>query len=68
MDKGVYIALSGGIAKGHELELIANNLANANTAGFKKDSGTFNEYLTDLRRNDSVESLPREIILSLIHI
>lgn len=64
MDKGVYIALSGGIAKGHELELIANNLANANTVGFKKDSGTFNEYLTDLRRNDSVESLPREIISS----
>ena len=64
MDKGVYTALSGGIAKSHELELIANNLANANTPGFKKDSGTFNEYLTDLRRNDSVESLPREIISS----
>jgi len=64
MDKGVYTALSGGIAKSHELELIANNLANANTPGFKRDSGTFNEYLTDLRRNDSVESLPREIISS----
>jgi flagellar basal-body rod protein FlgF len=62
MDKGVYTALSGGIAKSHELELIANNLANANTPGFKKDNGTFNEYLTGLRRNDSVESLPREIM------
>ena len=41
MDKGIYTALSGGIAKGHEMELIANNLANVNTAGFKRDGGTF---------------------------
>lgn len=61
MDKGIYTALSGGIAKSHELELIANNLANANTPGFKKDEGTFNEYLTELRRQDSVEGLKREI-------
>jgi flagellar basal-body rod protein FlgF len=61
MDKGIYTALSGGIAKSHELELVANNLANANTPGFKKDEGTFNEYLTELRRQDSVEGLKREI-------
>ena len=61
MSKGIYTALSGGIAKSHELELIANNLANANTVGFKKDSGTFNEYLHELRKPDSVEGLPREI-------
>lgn len=62
MDKGIYTALSGGIAKQHELELIANNLANANTPGFKKDAGTFNEYLTELRRTDSVDGLQREIL------
>src|SRR4051812_41503482 len=61
MDKGIYTALSGGIAKSHELELIANNLANANTPGFKRDTGTFNEYLTEFRRNDSVEGVKREI-------
>ncbi len=60
MDKGIYTALSGGIAKSHEIELIANNLANANTPGFKRDSGTFNEYLTELRRPDTVEGLQRE--------
>lgn len=61
MDKGIYTALSGGIAKSHELDLIANNLANANTAGFKRDTGTFNEYLSELRHPDSVQSLGREI-------
>ncbi len=61
MDKGIYVALSGGLAKSHELELIANNLANANTPGFKKDTGTFNEYLTEVRRADTVEGLQREI-------
>ncbi|MBI1861450.1 MAG: flagellar basal-body rod protein FlgF [Deltaproteobacteria bacterium] len=61
MDKGIFTALSGGIAKGHELELVANNLANANTPGFRRDVGTFNEYMTELRRQDSVEGLQREI-------
>jgi flagellar basal-body rod protein FlgG len=61
MDKGIYTALSGGIAKAHELELLANNLANVNTPGFKRDTGTFNEYLTELRRPDSPEGLRRDI-------
>ncbi len=61
MDKGIYTALSGGIARAHEVELLANNLANVNTPGFKRDAGTFNEYLTGLRRNDSVEGLKREV-------
>jgi len=52
MDKGIYTALSGGIAKSHELDIIANNLANANTPGFKRDTGTFNEYLTEIRKPD----------------
>lgn len=60
MDKGIYTALSGGIAKAHEIEIIANNLANVNTPGFKRDTGTFHEYLTELRRPDSVGALSRE--------
>ena len=61
MDKGIYTALSGGLAKSREVELIANNLANATTPGFKRDTGTFNEYLTELRRHDSVDGVQREI-------
>lgn len=61
MDKGIYTALSGGIAKSHELEVVSNNLANINTPGFKRDAGTFNEYLRELRKPDTVEGLQREI-------
>lgn len=61
MDKGIYTALSGGLAKSREVELIANNLANATTPGFKRDTGTFNEYLTELRRNDTADGVNREI-------
>lgn len=61
MDKGIYVALSGGLAKVRELELVSNNLANANTPGFKRDQATFNEYLTELRKPDSVEGVKREI-------
>lgn len=66
MDKGIYTALSGGLAKARELELVANNLANANTPGFKRDTGTFSEYLTELRRPDSVDGLKREISAATI--
>jgi flagellar basal-body rod protein FlgG len=61
MDKGIYTALSGGLAKSHEIEVIANNLANANTPGFKRDSATFNEYLTEVRRPDLPSGVQREI-------
>lgn len=58
MSSGIYTSLSGGMAKSHEVELIANNLANANTPGFKRDTGTFNEYLTGQRRPDDRPILP----------
>jgi flagellar basal-body rod protein FlgG len=44
------------------VEVIANNLANATTPGFKRDTGTFNEYLTELRRGDSVEGVQQEVL------
>jgi len=61
MDKGIYTALSGTIAKSHEIELIANNLANASTPGFKRDTGTFHEYLPEIRKADQVGSLQSDI-------
>lgn len=45
MSKALWPAMSGAIARDHEVEVIANNLANANTAGFKKDQVNFKEYL-----------------------
>jgi flagellar basal-body rod protein FlgF len=45
MNKGMYIAASGMIAKQAQVDLIAQNLANSNTAGYKKDTMSFKDYL-----------------------
>ena len=41
MLKNIYSALSGAVAQERVLEMIANNMANMNTAGFKGDRVTF---------------------------
>jgi flagellar basal-body rod protein FlgF len=45
MYKGIYIAASGAILKQTELDVATQNIANANTAGYKKDTISFKEYL-----------------------
>ncbi len=37
MDRGIYAALSGGLSNDRLLEVIGNNLANANTVGYKAE-------------------------------
>jgi flagellar basal-body rod protein FlgG len=46
MYKGAYIALTGAIPKQAQMDIIAHNIANVNTSGFKKDRVAFKEYLT----------------------
>ena len=41
LNSGVYIPLSGALIQEKRLEVLANNLANINTTGFKKDRPTF---------------------------
>ena len=41
MSGGIYMAASGALAYEKRLQLISNNLANANTAGYKMDHGQF---------------------------
>lgn len=41
MDYGIYLAASGFLGQQKRLEIIANNLANANTAGYKADMPVF---------------------------
>lgn len=45
MNSGLYAALSGNLAAMRRLDVISNNLANANTAGFKKDRIAFESLL-----------------------
>ena len=49
--KGIYTALTGAIAQSKRLDTIANNIANANTTGFKANKQVFNEYLTDVEHD-----------------
>jgi flagellar basal-body rod protein FlgF len=59
MSKGIYSALSGAMAQGQQLDTIANNIANANTPGFKTDKNAFREYLTVLEKTPDVNTVPR---------
>ncbi|MDP6943443.1 MAG: flagellar basal body protein, partial [Myxococcota bacterium] len=51
MANGIYIATSGTVARLQEMEILAQNLANAKVAGFKRDQVTFEEVLKDDRGN-----------------
>jgi flagellar basal-body rod protein FlgF len=45
MENAGYIALSQQVALARQLEVIANNMANASTPAYKSESAQFNEYL-----------------------
>lgn len=57
--KGIFTALSGAMAQNQRLDTIANNIANANTASFKKDQQTFYEYLSAAEKSPDVIQVPR---------
>ncbi len=44
MSGSIYMAATGALAYEKQLQLLSNNLANVNTAGFKKDRGRFREF------------------------
>src|SRR3970040_627060 len=47
MNKGIYPALSGGVAYEKFLTIIANNVANINTSGYKADRPVFKVDVPD---------------------
>ncbi len=49
IENTAYVALSRQTALERELDVIANNLANVSTTGFKRQSMVFREYLTDIQ-------------------
>lgn len=57
--KGIYSAVSGAMAQSSRLDTIANNLANVNTNGFKKDRQVFSEYLSAYEKQDNHINVPR---------
>lgn len=59
--KGVYTALSGAIAQTTKLDTIANNIANVNTPGFKRDQQVFSEYLTANEKEPTTIPIPKDV-------
>ncbi|AGH94783.1 flagellar basal-body rod protein FlgF [Pseudobdellovibrio exovorus] len=57
--KGIFTALSGALAQTQKIDTIANNIANVNTTGFKRDQQTFGEYLTAFEKEPQVIQVPR---------
>ena len=60
MIRGFYTALSGMHAQERSLEAISNNLANANTVGYKNDTAIFKSFPEMLleRQNELITKLP----------
>lgn len=52
MENTSYIALSRQMGLWRQLEVVANNMANANTPGFKSEQMMFREHLMDTRSTD----------------
>lgn len=50
MADGIYTALTGAVAQQQTLDVIANNVANANTAGFRADRAAFSEFLAGAQK------------------
>jgi flagellar basal-body rod protein FlgF len=51
MENAALIGLSRQMAIGRELEVVANNIANLNTIGYKADGSVFEEYLSTTARH-----------------
>ena len=66
MQNALLVGLSRQVALGRELDVVANNIANINTAGYKADGSLFEEYLSSsarasgLARADSRVSFVRD--------
>lgn len=76
MSHDIYPSLSGAMATWQQVEIIANNLSNANTTGFKQTRASFENVMTDLRplgdgftrlRSEGVELTDGPIVQTGVH-
>lgn len=54
---GMWTSVSGAAAQAQAVETVANNLANVDTNGFKKDMPAFKEYLSSVEREHDRPSI-----------
>ncbi len=64
MNEGIYIAVSGALKQEKKMSVIANNLANVNSPGFKKDQIVFESLLPPFKdKNDLTFEKSRNVLL-----
>jgi flagellar basal-body rod protein FlgG len=56
---GLWTSAAGAAAQAQSIDIVANNLANVDTLGFKKDAPTFKEYLSVVERDHDGGDIPR---------
>ncbi|PZQ48465.1 MAG: flagellar basal-body rod protein FlgF [Micavibrio aeruginosavorus] len=61
MENSIYVGLSGQVALQEKMDLIANNVANLNTPGFRGQNAVFKEFISDQRRMKEDVSLVYDI-------
>ncbi len=61
MSKGLWPAISGSIAQSERLDVIANNLANVDTAAFKRDQVAFQAVMSSAVTAAMKEDIPRKL-------
>ena len=56
MSGSIYMAASGALAYQHRTEILSNNIANANTVGFKQDKTQFQAYYASALENSNPQT------------
>jgi flagellar basal-body rod protein FlgF/flagellar basal-body rod protein FlgG len=61
MENALLVGLSRQMALSHELDVIANNIANIDTTGYKADNTDFSEFLMPRARDDQFTGSDRRV-------
>lgn len=62
MNYGLYLSASGVLTNMHRQDVIANNLANASTVGFKRDLAAFTQRLPESQEDPTDPSLAHDLL------
>ena len=66
MQNSLLVGLSRQVALGRELDVVANNIANVNTPGFKADGTMFEEFIGKVARSDMDDLSRRDSRVSFV--
>jgi flagellar basal-body rod protein FlgF len=61
MENALLIGLSRQVALGHELDMIANNIANVDTTGYKADKTVFGDFLASHASDQNFNGKDRQV-------